>query len=86
MRITFEAAELPEDHPEKHNDRSATIAKRWWNVTVVDDEGVEHHATAQWRGPHDLHREIHEATRGERPSETVMRLMQEKREASRAAD
>lgn len=79
MKITFEAAALPDDHPEKHNDRSSTIAKRWWNVTVVDDAGVEYHATALYRGLKDLHHEIYEAMRGERPSETVMRLMREGR-------
>jgi hypothetical protein len=72
VKITFEAAELPEDHPEKYNDRSASWAKRWWEVTVIDDDGNEFHSTAQWRGPHDLHHEIHQATRPKRLSEIVM--------------
>lgn len=81
MRITFEAAELPEDHPEKYNHRSGTISKRWWNVTLVTDDGKTIQGTAHWNHTGEIQDAIYHLTRPERPSETVMRRLAEQERA-----
>jgi hypothetical protein len=77
VKITFESEQLPETHPAWRDDRSGLISRRWWNVTMIDDNGETFTGTA--RRECSITEIIAELIRPERPSETVMRLLDDQR-------
>lgn len=81
--VILQMDQLPDDHPAWLDQTGAYsgVSRRWWKVTVIDDAGAVFEGTAADDRRHDgwLQTVIREVTRPERPSETVMRLLEERK-------
>lgn len=77
--VILTAEQLPDDHEAWEDDtgRFSGVSRRWWNVCVIDQRGMAHYTTAAWDDDLEqfMVRVINDATRADRPSEAVMRLL-----------